>query len=178
MHIIIGILTALGGLFWAINSLQRSGFRFSSINPFYWHRRNQWRKKYSENPLYTLENPMEVAAALLLGVAKLEGEISREQKNRILNVFTEKFGLSSNQAQELFSATAFMLQSENNFVKNIDKVIKPAKQMFSKQQIESTLELVSEVASMDSQPTDLQVNLLSKMAQIFASDKIKNGSWS
>jgi uncharacterized tellurite resistance protein B-like protein len=177
MHIIIGILTALGGLLWAINSLQRSGFRLSSINPFYWHRRNQWRKKYSENPLYSLENPMEVAAALLLGVAKLEGEISREQKSRILSVFTEKFGLSSNQAQELFSSTAFMLQSENNFVKNIDKVVKPSREKFSKQQVESTLELAKEVASMDSPPTELQVNLINKIAQIFAIQESNNNTW-
>ncbi len=177
MHIIIGILTALGGLLWAINSLQRSGFRFSSINPFYWHRRNQWRKKYSENPLYTLENPMDVAAALLLGVAKLEGEISREQKNRILEVFTEKFGLDQNQALDLFSATAFMLQTENNFVKNIEKVIAPAKDKFTQSQVDSTLELLHEIATMDSELCEQQSELVRSIKQIFNSANAPAKNW-
>lgn len=29
MHIVIAVITAIAGLFWALNSLQRSGFHFS-----------------------------------------------------------------------------------------------------------------------------------------------------
>ena len=34
MHIVIAVITAIAGLFWALNALQRSGFQFSSLNPF------------------------------------------------------------------------------------------------------------------------------------------------
>ena len=45
MHIILSVITALGGLIWAIVALQRSGFDINSLNPFLWHRHNQWREK-------------------------------------------------------------------------------------------------------------------------------------
>ena len=38
MHIILSVITALGGLIWAIVALQRSGFDINSLNPFLWHR--------------------------------------------------------------------------------------------------------------------------------------------
>ena len=38
MHIVIGILTAVAGLFWAISALQNSG-AIDSLNPFLWRRR-------------------------------------------------------------------------------------------------------------------------------------------
>ena len=131
MHIIIGLISAAAGLLWAINSLQNSGFRLSSLNPFLWMRRNKWKKQYAQSPLYMLENPMEAAAAVLLGVAKLEGEISKEQKREILSIFSDEFKLDVDKAKELFASTSFMLQSENNFLTNIDKVLAPSKSNFS-----------------------------------------------
>ena len=80
MHVVIGVLTALAGLIWAIVALQKAGVSISAFNPFLWHRRMNWKNNISEKPLYTLSDPMEVAAVLILGVAKCEGEISAEQK--------------------------------------------------------------------------------------------------
>ena len=45
MHIVLGVLSAVAGLIWAIVALQRSGFDPASLNPFLWYRRSQWRKK-------------------------------------------------------------------------------------------------------------------------------------
>ena len=33
MHIVIAAITAVAGLIWALNSLQRSGFNVSALNP-------------------------------------------------------------------------------------------------------------------------------------------------
>ena len=41
MHILIGLITAIAGLFWALNSLQRSEFNFGLSNPFLWSRRKK-----------------------------------------------------------------------------------------------------------------------------------------
>jgi len=166
MHIIIALISAVAGLIWAINSLERSGFRLSSLNPFHWHRRTQWRKKYQENPLYNLSEPMDLAAVLLIGVAKLEGEISREQKKDILEIFNQEFCLNDEDAGSLFSSSAFLLQNESNFIANIDKVLVKSKGEFSTEQIESTLSLVERVASTDSNTSEIQKKLINSIRDI------------
>ena len=86
MHIVIGVLTAIAGLIWALAALRKSDFNFSSLDPFAFYRRFQWNKKYSDKAIYALSGPLDVAALLLFGVAICEGAISREQK-RIVTYF-------------------------------------------------------------------------------------------
>lgn len=177
MHIVIGLISALAGLIWAFNSLERSGFRLSSLNPFYWFRRNQWKKQYQENPLYNLTEPMDLASILLIGVAKLEGELSREQKKDILNIFHEEFSLNHEDSSSLFSSSSFLLQNENNFIANIGKVLDKSKQKFSAEQAESTIKLVERIASLESEPSKMQKEFISSVNIILNSNSSANEKW-
>jgi tellurite resistance protein len=177
MHIIIGIITALAGLFWALNSLQQSGFRLSSLNPFHWHRKNQWKKKYAQNPLYMLDNPMDAAAAVLLGIAKLEGEISREHKSEMLEIYSKEFNLDSDKAKDLFASTSYLLQSENNFLKNVDKVLSSSKEKFSSEQADSTLGLLIRIAKIESDISAEQYELIDSVTKILKPLATQQGKW-
>lgn len=177
MHILIGIITAVAGLLWALNSLQQSGFRLSSLNPFHWHRKNQWKKQYAQNPLYRLDNPMDAAASVLLGIAKLEGEISREHKTEILQIFCSEFKLDNKQAADLFASTSYLLQSENNFIKNIDKVLSPSRDQFSTEQADSTLELLIRIAKIESDISAEQYELIDLVTKILKPLATQQGKW-
>lgn len=177
MHILIGIITAVAGLFWALNSLQQSGFRLSSLNPFHWHRRNQWKKQYAQSPLYMLENPMDAAAAILLGIAKLEGEISREQKSEILQIFSNEFNLDASQAQDLFASTSYLLQTEHNFIQNVDKVLSSSCDKFSSEQADSTLELLIRIAKIESDISAEQYELIDSVTKILKPLATQQGKW-
>jgi len=177
MHIIIGLITAVAGLFWALNSLERSGFRLSSLNPFHWHRRTQWKKQYAENPLYSIDNPMESAAAVLIGIAKLEGEISREQKQEILSIFSEEFSLGEEEAKSLFASTSFLLQSETNFIQNIDKIFSQSKGQFSGEQVDSTVSLLKRIAGLDSDVSKQQSEVIDLVSAVFQSNVKNEGKW-
>src|SRR5918999_4509931 len=100
MHVIIAVITALAGLLWAMNALQRSGFQLSSLNPFLAWRRWQWRKTYGGRPIYKLDRPMDVAAVLLLGVAKADGEITSDQKREPLAPYQGEVSISRDQASD------------------------------------------------------------------------------
>src|SRR5262245_34813909 len=101
MHIVIAAITAVAGLVWALNSLQRSGFDLSSLNPFLAYRRWQWRRTYGGRAIYRLDRPMDVAAVLLLGVAKADGDITSDQKRELLAMFQAEFGISRDEASDL-----------------------------------------------------------------------------
>ncbi|MEX2962926.1 hypothetical protein [Microbulbifer sp. TYP-18] len=70
MHILIGIITAIAGLVWALNSLQNSGVNLNAFNPFMWLRRRKWEKSLGTKPMHALTDSMEVAALLVVAVAR------------------------------------------------------------------------------------------------------------
>ena len=106
MHIVIAAITAIAGLLWALNSLQRSGFQFSSLNPFLAWRRFQWSRTYGGRPIYKLDRPIDVAAVLLLGVAKADGAITSDQKRELLAMFQSEFSISRDEASDLLLASS------------------------------------------------------------------------
>ncbi len=95
MHIIIGFLTALVTIFYL---LDRLGIDLGGFNPFHWRRRRAWANKYNSDPIYSVEDPMHVAALLVLGAAKLDGVISAEQKRVALEQFAITFSLDARDA--------------------------------------------------------------------------------
>jgi hypothetical protein len=123
MHIVLGFLSAVAGLVWALVALQRSGFNPDSLNPFLWFRRSRWRRKYATNPLYNLDDPMDVAAVLILGTAKCEGEISAEQKRAIQTLFEDEFRLDRNAAADLLLASSHLIRNEIYLVDSLDKIL-------------------------------------------------------
>ncbi len=76
MHILIAFLGTLVTVFYL---LDRLGIDIGGFNPFHWHRKRAWPRQYHGDPVYSVEDPLQVAALLVLGVAKLDGVISAGQ---------------------------------------------------------------------------------------------------
>ena len=110
-------------------------------------------------------------------MAKLEGEITREQKNAILNIFCNEFKLDSNKAKDLFASTSYLLQSENNFIKNTSKVLSSSKNKFSPEQAESTITLISKIANIDGEISFDQQALLDTVKHSFKSTLSDQQKW-
>lgn len=174
MHIVLSVITALAGLAWALSSLQKSGFDFNSLNPFLWHRRSKWRKKHDTKPIYKLSEPLDVAAVLLLGTAKCEGEVSSEQKNKLIEIFQEKFHLDEDQASDQLLASSHLLRDEIYIVDNINQLLEKSGPKFNSSQIDSLTELMRNVAKIESPINQEQQKLINATEKYFA--KIHKGS--
>ena len=149
MHYIIGFITALAGLLWALNSLQRSGFKLSSINPFAWHRRFQWGQKYRTDPVTRVQDPLELVAVLLMGMAKCEGEVSRNQKQAILSLLQEEVGVAQDEAPDLMVLASYLTKDETYIADKIDKIVARAKSKITIDQIESILAMMAKIGAID-----------------------------
>lgn len=176
MHILIGLLTAIAGLFWAINSLQRSGFNFNALNPFLWFRRKKWQAKYQTKPIHSIQQPMEVAAVLLLAILKCEGEISSEQKSSLKEIFKTEFKLDDNEADDLILACSHMLRDEIYISDQIDKVLKPSAAQFSAEQVSSLIQLMEQTSKLDGKQNKEQDTLIAKTSAYFEQLHKKAGS--
>jgi len=161
---LIAAITAIAGLLWALNSLQRSGI---GLNPFAAYRRWQWKKTHNVKPLYNLRDPTEVAAVLLLGTAKCKGELTSGQKAKLVQIFTEVLKLPRNEADDLMVAATFLLRDEVYVGDNVSKVLANTRQQLTPEQKASLLNLMEEVAAVDGSANQEQRNLITRTIEAF-----------
>ena len=163
MHIIIGFLTALAGLIWALYRLQSAGLDLNSFNPFYWLRRRRWQKQYGAKPLHSLTNPMDAAAALMVATAQLDGDLTREHKQLVLELFTRELKLSDTQAQELYVASCHLLKDSSNVQQEVKHILAPSAKAFTPAQTQSLLSMLAKIASFDGHANNAQQELLQQV---------------
>lgn len=168
MHILIGIITAIGGLLWALHSLQTSGVNLNDFNPFTWIRRRQWEKKLGTKPMHALVSSMEAAALLVVAIAKEEGEVTRDTKLEILAMFENDFGISRSAALEMFSASSYMLADVMDMPSEVRHVMKPSKDTFTDSHVEKLLAMLAKVAALETEPTEHQLKIIEAVKSEFA----------
>ena len=83
MHLVIGFL---GSLVTILYLLDRLGIDLGGLNPFHWYRRRAFAQKYGADPIYSIEDPIHVASLMVIGAAKLGGDLTQEQKQAARNV--------------------------------------------------------------------------------------------
>jgi len=167
MHIIMGILGSIITILVLTNQLSRLGIDVGKLNPFAWHRRNKWQKNYHADPAFSLDRPMEAVAGLLYVMAKCSGEITREQKECILDLFQIEFHLSEDKARELLSSSSFLLKDEDQIIENLKDFLKPSLAKFDHEKRASTLVMLHKVADCEGNRTSKQEDFLSKLTPFF-----------
>ncbi len=178
MHYVIGLITALAGLLFALSRLQRAGLDLNALNPFLWYRRAQWRKKYAAKPIYALDDPMDVAAVLLLEVARCEGAISSEQKREIVTIFEHEFHLCVDEASDLLRASTHLIRDEVNLADNIDKILQRSTANFTAAQVQSLIAMMHHLAMLEGPKNDAQRRLIEVTRMHFANKlKTNKSAW-
>ncbi|GAA0368573.1 hypothetical protein GCM10009092_36060 [Bowmanella denitrificans] len=175
MHLVLAILGVVVTILVLLNRLQQGGIDLGWLNPFSWHRRRKFRQEYTLSAAYTLDNPMDVAALFIVGVAKLNGDMSKEQKQRILSLFQSEFHLSEQASVELLSASVHLYGRGDEVLNYPDKVLHRSKSAFSTEQIQSVVFMMNEVAKVEGQPNEAQHKLIEGFEQCFP--KLVKASW-
>ena len=177
MHLVIAAITALAGLLWALNSLQRSGFNPNSLNPFLAYRRWRWSREHGTKPIYRLERPMDVAAVLLLGIAKADGAITSDQKRELLSMYQGEFEISRDEASDLLLASSHLIRDEIYLVDHLDKILARSAERFETDAIASLLRMMRRVAALDGSINAEQEKLINATEAYFASKAPRSQKW-
>lgn len=174
MHIILGLITAIASLLWALN---RFGVDIHSLNPFHWHRRNQWRKQLNTKPIHTLAKPIEAAAVLIVGIVQTEGLVSREQKAEILNIFKTELKQDDTSANDMFGSAAFLMKNVVDLAAEVPLILAPNKAYFSEEQARSLVSILTRVSGLDSAISEAQKNAIRAVEKELLKEKVKPGEW-
>jgi len=175
VHILIGLITSIGGLVWALHYLQRSGVDLNDFNPFLWARRRAWEKRRAERPVFALTQPIEVAVVLLVAIAKEGGELITRDRERLVDLFTGELKLAERYARELLTLSEHMLRDGPSIVGQVARVVAPCKEQFSEAQMRSLGELLRRAPG-TARLSERQGSILQEFEAVF-SDPRSGASW-
>jgi uncharacterized tellurite resistance protein B-like protein len=175
VHIILAFLGVVVTILVLLSRLQENGIDIGWLNPFSWHRRRKYRNHHDLNPAFKLESPMEVAALYMVAVAKVDGDISREQKERIIALFQTEFHLTSDEARGLLGSSVHLLGQTQEVFNTPHKVIERCYDKISPEQAESICHLLNEVAKVEGTNSQAQEKLVANIKK--ACPQIKGGKW-
>lgn len=174
MHIVIGAITALISILYL---LDRLGVDIGWLNPFHWRHRRAWAKRYDSDPIYSVEDPIHVAAILVIGAAKLDGELSAGQKQATIEQFQASFSLEESAASELYVSATHLLGVPQVVEQQLQGLASRNKAKFSGEQSDSMLQMMVKVASADGSLSTVQKNYIDTMRENFVVPEKEDGTW-
>lgn len=177
MHVVLGILGALVTILILLHRLAEAGVDLGGLNPFLWQRRRRWRKKFEGNPIYQLDSPMEVTALLMAATAKLDGDMSAEQKRKILSLFVDEFHLSRRDAAGLLISSTYLLGDGEELRNNLEKVLTRSLEKFTDEQARSAVELLEKVAEADGSVSELQREFIDRARAVLRQKYEPKAKW-
>ena len=177
MHIVLGLLGTIVTILILLNRLADAGIDLGGLNPFLWHRRRMWRKRLEGDPIYQIDSPMDVTAMLMVAVAKSDGDMSAEEKKKILEMFQKEFHLTRRDASDLMVASVFLLKDGSALRGNIAKVLQPSLGKITREQAESAVALIRAVGRLDPEPNDIREALVNDVCNQLAPVTQEKGKW-
>lgn len=170
------LLGILGLVISALYLMDRLGLDIGWLNPFAWRRRRAWRTRYEANPLYSLTSPKDVTALLAVALAKCDGDMTREQKQGLLDLLANEFRVSQQDASALVTSSVFLLRDGVELKENLRQVLQPSQDSFTEEQRRAAVGLLTQVVRLEGHASHLQSSLLSEIeTHLIISDQ--TGKW-
>jgi hypothetical protein len=177
MHIVLGVLGVVVTILVLLHRLADAGIDLGGLNPFLWRRRRSWRHKFDANPVFTLDDPKAVAGLLSVAVAKIDGEMSADEKTAILSEFETTLSLDARQAAELLGSSVYLLGDTTVLSTHLDRIVERGRVLFTSDQTASLLALLERLANVGGGPTASQRSLIESVRQGLAPEAEPQGTW-
>lgn len=163
MHILIGLITALGTLLYI---MERMRIDIGWLNPWAWKRRRAWRKQSTGNPAYSLDRPIDAVALIATAAAKIDGDLSIEEKEELKRIFQNTFNLSEQEAAQLLGSSVYLLGPGEDVFQSPEKILQRSLDQFSDEQKASSIELLSKIIHVGGAPSNLQQEFVNKVHSV------------
>lgn len=177
MHIILGALGLIVTILFLLSRLADAGIDLGGLNPFLWKRRRAWRRKVEGNPIFGIQDPKDLAAVLVVGVAKVDGDMSAEEKQAVLGQFERVLGLKPRVAAELLGSSAFLLGDAKILQTQLDAIIANARERMNPAQVNSVLAMMEKVAAASGAPSAQQQRMIAEVRAVLGPPPAPQGTW-
>ena len=171
------LLSLLGTIATILVLLNRMGVNLGGLNPSNWRRRRNWQKKYHGHPAFEIDHPMDATALLLCVIAKIDGDMTSNEKHALQGIFQNTFKLTETDAAKLLLSSIYLLGSDDEVLNNPEVVLENVLGKFSEEQKHSALVLFEEVANIDGEATAPQRDCIEKLKQTLLPDIPSSERW-
>lgn len=177
MHILLGILSALVTIIVLFKRLSDAGIDIAWLNPFTWRRRRAWHKSYQGNPIFSLSDPLEVAALLATTTAKIDGDLSSEEKTILLQLFQSEFRKNEKEASELLMSSIYLFGDGEDAMRKPDKILRTSLTSFSPEKAQSVMSLLKAISNIDQKNQAAKHAYVDKVEAIFDAHFKPSDQW-
>lgn len=177
MHVVLAFLGTAVTLLVVLHRLADAGIELGGLNPFAWRRRRAWRQKFEANPMFSIEDPREVAALLVVGAAKIDGDMSAAEKQAVLAEFERTFAATPREASALLSSSVHLLGDLAVLRTQLDGILARSRERLNAEQIASLLSMMERVATVDGPATEHQRELIDGVREGLSSPALPRGIW-
>lgn len=162
MHLVIGAIVVLGTLFYVISRmLDAAGDAKSAA------RRFSWSRRVNKSAIDLVDTPKQVAAILLVQIAKYKGDVSAEQKAAIFNEMrSAEFG-PEKEREELFAFARLVINDVGDAANVLTKLTRPLRSSLTPHEIRDLIDMMSRVAAVDGAVNDPQTALIQSVRRAF-----------
>jgi len=168
MHIIIALLGALAGLFWAfthfVGAAREGQEAVDNFRGMF--RRGKWSKEISKRLIENLNDPREATAVLLLQTASYEGVVTEVQQNHILQVMITGFETDQKTAEEFLAFARMALGEINDASNSLSKILRPVIEICSEKEKNTVLDMMQTVANLGEAENEQQAHIIMQTRNI------------
>jgi len=166
MTMLMGLLAIIGGiaaLMWKVSlGIQAA----KNIHGVAKQVANLPRKmKTGKADIQLINDPREAAALLMLSVARAGGQVTKSQKDTIINQITGRFELSTTNAEELLTHVSWLSKDLANADSAIARMSNILMQSVSSKELIELEDMLMQVAHADGKPTSSQKQILNQFAK-------------
>ncbi len=177
MHFLLGLLGVAVTVAILLKRLADAGIDLGGLNPFLRRRSAAWRNRYESNPLFQLDDPMDIAAVLVVGVAKIDGDLSADEKRAIVAEFRAVFEVDEKRAAELLGGSAHMLADISVLDDHLDAIIVGRDGLFSAERARMLADMMQRIAALGGGATERQREFIARVRDSVAPKKLPDGGW-
>ena len=152
MPILAGLGAAIGVLLVILWRLQQASHAVRDIGEAAedargFFRRWAWRRKTAVNPLDLVTDAREAATAMMAATAEADGALTERERVTILRFVVEKFGATSDQAEELLAQGRWLIKDRSDLGETFRRLLPPIRKTCTKQEQQDLIEMLRTVAA-------------------------------
>ena len=165
MHILLlifGALATIGTIIWRIQAAEHAARQIGDAAKTAANlpRYLSFRRKTGKRGSRLVQDPREAAVILMLEVARAGGEVSREQKNVMVELISRNLDFSEDDAEELIVQAAWVSQDEAGQDALLRRMVKLITASVSQKDIIDLDEMLVQVSEAERAPTADQLSVL------------------
>lgn len=168
MHIVIAVLGAIAGLFWAFTHFMSaaSDGREAIRDVKGVVRRGKWNRRVDARLIENLSDPREAGAILAFQMAQYDGAVTERQREALTREMADIFEADEETAVGLFAFAQMAVGEINDAGNSVRKILRPVTELCTPGEKEALVAMLERTAEIEDAPTDAQRRLIAEVRHV------------